>query len=113
MKRDWSDAIQKVEIEGKCRVCGRTMGLQAAHVSGRRYDIAFGSRSGDPHVLYVHPDDVVPLCSRTENGRGGCHAAYDSRDLDLLPYLTLAEQARAAGHVGLVRALARTTGRRV
>lgn len=113
MKRDWSDALQKVAWEGKCRVCGRTTGLQAAHVSGRRHDLAIGSRSGDPRVIYVHPDDIVPLCSQTESGLGGCHGEYDRRDLDLLPYLTLAEQARAAGHVGIVRALARTTGRRV
>lgn len=110
-RRDWTLAIRKVRVEGKCRVCGRTTGLQAAHVSGRRYDALVGGEGST--IVEVHPDDVVPLCSQTEDGRGGCHDAYDSRDLDLLPFLTLAEQARAAGHLGLVRALARTTGRRI
>lgn len=110
MKRDWDDAHGKVAAEGRCRVCGATDSVEAAHVVGRKHDQPIAH---DHPVIYVHPDDVVPLCGRTPDGRGGCHVEYDRRDLDLLPYLTLAEQSRAAGHVGLVRALARTTGRRV
>lgn len=108
-RRDWTLAIGKVRVEGACRVCGRTTGLQAAHVSGRKYDEPVVNGSD---IVAVHPDDVVPLCSILPGNAGGCHQAYDSRDLDLLPYLTLAEQARAAGHLGLVRALARTTSQR-
>lgn len=104
MRRDWSLARSKVEAEGRCRVCGQTSSLEAAHVCGQKYDSADG---------IVRPVDVVPLCSRKPSGAGGCHQAYDSHDLDLLPYLSLEEQAWAAGHLGLVRALARTTGRRV
>lgn len=88
--RDWTKAREKCAAEGRCRVCHR-LGWEAAHVIGRTHD-----------GVVVHPDDVVPLCTR-------CHAAYDLRRLDLLPYLSLAEQARAALHVGLVRALHRTT----
>lgn len=99
--RDWTAARLKVDIEGRCRVCGSTIGVQAAHVVGRKYDGAV-----------VDSDDVVPLCSRTHDGRGGCHQAYDAGRLELLPHLSHAEQARAALHVGLVRAIARTTVKR-
>lgn len=56
-------------------------------------------------VRYVHPDDVVPLCT-------GCHDKYDGRTnerLDLLPHLTYVEQARAVSHVGFVAAARRLT----
>lgn len=97
MRRDWSDAHAKVELEGRCRVCGTDrLRREAAHVIGRRYD---SERGG---VVYVEPDDVVPLCAP-------CHGLYDARKLDVLPFLSYAEQARAALHVGLVRALHRTT----
>lgn len=95
--RDWRSALAKVRGEGRCRVCKKTGRLEAAHVVARRFDAEL-----ENGALYVHPDDIVPLC-------GPCHAAYDARRLDLLPYLSLAEQARAALHVGLVRAFARTT----
>jgi hypothetical protein len=47
--------------------------------------------------------DIVPLCPQH-------HREYDARTLDLLPYLTLAEQAAAVEHVGIVRALRRLSG---
>lgn len=75
--------------EGRCRVCGATSGLQAAHTIGRKYD--------DRRTGVVAPADVVPLCLEH-------HQQYDARRLDLLPYLTLEEQARAVLHVGLERA---------
>lgn len=104
MKREWHDALMKVASEGRCRVCGRVESVQAAHVIGRRHDDAGGR---------VDPRDIVPLCSRTPEGAGGCHQAYDdARTLDVLPYLTLEEQSRAALHVGLVGALRRTTNTR-
>lgn len=91
-RRDWSAARAKVETEARCRVCKRSdRGLEAAHVMGRKYD------QPDGRVL---ADDVVPLCRE-------CHTAYDARRLRLLPYLTLAEQAAAARHVGLERAMLR------
>jgi hypothetical protein len=65
----------------------------------------------------VDPAHVVP------RGIGGCdhedcviglrradHRAYDRDELDVLPYLTLDEQAHAASHLGLLGALKRTTG---
>lgn len=100
VRRDWTDAHEKLEREHRaCRVghgCrGRT---ECAHVIGRKYDAPLHQAS----ILYVHPDDVVPLCTHH-------HRLYDAHDLELLPHLLPAEQARAALHVGLVRALARTT----
>jgi hypothetical protein len=65
----------------------------------------------------VDPAHIVP------RGGGGCdhedcvigllradHRAYDHGLLDILPHLTLAEQAHAASHVGLLKALKLTTG---
>ena len=99
IERDWTEARAKVAAEGACRVCGAGR-PQAAHLIGRRLDRA------DAHgAVRVHPDDVVPLCAR-------CHRAYDGRRLDLVPYLTRAEQARAVALVGLVAALRRLSGRR-
>jgi hypothetical protein len=49
---------------------------------------------------------VVPLCR-------DCHRAYDSGELDLLPYLEpawRAQLAHAVGHVGLIGALRRISG---
>ena len=101
--RDWTLAIAKVHREHKCRRCGCTGKLDAAHTIGREYDrAADGTRNG---VLVVNPDDVVPLCV-------ACHTAYDAHQVDLLPFLTQAEQARAVLHVGLMSALARLTGTR-
>jgi hypothetical protein len=54
----------------------------------------------------VRQEDVVPLCP-------SCHRAYDGRALDLLAYLTYEEQAAAAEHLGLLRAVHRTTGKRL
>jgi len=89
MKRDWRAARAKVDQEGRCRVCGARNGLQAAHTIGRKYD--------DRRTGVVDPRDIVPLCAHD-------HAAFDQRRLDLLPYLTLDEQARAVEHVGIERA---------
>lgn len=52
-----------------------------------------------------HPDCVVGL-------ERAVHRAYDEGHVDLLPYLTLEEQAHAASHLGLLGALRRTTGDR-
>lgn len=90
-------------------MCG-TSPIQAAHTCGRRYDQRVDEiaepaghvRALPGEVVYVHPDDVVPLCVE-------CHGAYDTHRLDLLPYLELVEQARVVLHVGLVRALQRVS----
>jgi hypothetical protein len=65
----------------------------------------------------IHPAHVV------DRGVGGCdselcvvglradlHREYDREELDLLPYLTLEEQAHAVSHLGILGALKRTTG---
>ena len=92
-RRDWKDARAKCDAEGGCRVCDR-YGVEAAHTIGRTYDPAGGK---------VRALDIVPLCPQH-------HREYDARTLDLLPYLTLAEQAAAVEHVGIVRALRRLSG---
>lgn len=48
-------------------------------------------------------DCVVPLPRRL-------HRLYDNGELDILPYLTLEEQAHAVSHLGILGALKRTTG---
>lgn len=101
MKRDWTDAEAKKRAEGKCRYCGATGVVQSAHVIGREHDEP--RWIDQPDVLYVHPDDVVPLCREH-------HDLYDARQLDILSVLTRAEQARAVLHVGLMRALKRICG---
>lgn len=112
MKRDWTAAREKVEAEGRCRVCGgggiSRLVLEAAHIIGREHD-NHPSIGGPEHIygkatLPVMPVRIVPLC-RHMRGRG-CHPAYDAHELDLLPYLTVEEQAQAvldAGGIELAR----------
>lgn len=90
-RRDWSQARAKVDAEARCRVCKGGGRLQAAHVLGRKYD---------PPSGIVQPDDIIPLCRP-------CHELYDGRELGVLPYLTLDEQAAAVRLVGIMRALRR------
>lgn len=91
-------------LEGRCRVCPEERGLQAAHVVGREHDAKLSEAEraelGTEAERYVMAIDVVPLCERH-------HRLYDDRRLDLLPYLTIPEQAAAVGHVGIVSALRR------
>lgn len=101
MDRDFSKARAKVDAEGCCRRCGSRDGLAAAHVAYRRFDPQV-TRS----LAVVMPDDVVPLCLV-------CHSRYDAHELDILPYLSLREQARCAYHLGIARAYERTTGARL
>lgn len=103
-ERDWRDARAKVDAERVCRVCGASEHdpsgpVEAAHVIGRIHDRPREERES---MLYVEPDDVVPLC-RT------CHRAYDLGGLDLLPYLSRDEQARAVLLVGMMAAFRRIT----
>lgn len=94
---------QKVEDEGKCRVCGApARQCDAAHT----WDRSLGKSKFDD------PDLTVPLCSEIKGALECCHNKYDKRQLDLLPYLTLDEQVamvRAAG--GIERARKRAIGK--
>ena len=67
----------------------------------------------------VDPAHIVP------RGIGGCdhedcviglkradHRAYDRGEVDILPHLTLEEQAHTVSHLGILGALKRTTGER-
>jgi hypothetical protein len=86
---------QRAAVAGRpCIVCGATTGIDPAHLIPR----SLGG-CGDPLC-------VVPACR-------DCHRAYDSGELDLLPYLEpawRAQLAHAVGHVGLVGALRRIGG---
>jgi hypothetical protein len=88
---------QRAAVAGRpCIVCGATHRVDPAHLIAR----AVGG-CGD--ALCVVPLDRA------------CHRAYDAGELDLLPYLEpgyRAQLAHAVGHVGLVGALRRITGRR-
>ena len=95
IRRDWSDARQKVEDAGRCSRCLRSdVRLEAAHVMGRRYDRPRVEGS-TTKVLYVHPDSVWAACS-------DCHRAYDAKEIGILPFLTLAEQVRAVQDAGSI-----------
>lgn len=98
MKRDWSSFHAKLERElGCCRVEPRMHGpADPAHVIARAR--IPGSEAEDAR-------NCIPLCRR-------CHAAYDERRLDILPYLRPEEMAYAAQLVGLLSALERVTNRR-
>ena len=98
-KRDWTAARDKVEREGVCRVCGTgSLKLDAAHVIPRSLNPTDGA---------MLEESIVPLCR-------ACHTATDSHELDLLPYLTVEEQA-AAVHAaqGIERARQIITGERL
>jgi hypothetical protein len=90
-RRDWKLARAKVDREGECRVCHTPEDLQAAHTVGREHD---------PDNGRVRDIDIVPLCIR-------CHAEYDGRRLNLIPYLSMHEQAAAVEHLGIDRAIRR------
>ncbi len=95
--RRWKAAHEKVEREGRCRVCGSAEYLEPAHIIGRRCDpILVGPKGGE--YRYVHPDSIVPLCGSFSDRN--CHALYDRRSLDLLPYLTIPEQTRGVEDEG-------------
>jgi hypothetical protein len=97
-RRDWSDAREKVEAEGRCRVCGITRGLQAAHITRRSFDAPKPGRK----TLWVNPDSILPLCPR-------CHSEYDSHEISILGKLTHPEQLKALGDMGTIEAVRRRT----
>src|SRR5688500_4360271 len=90
-----SDAQRAKILGGACVVCRQTKGITPAHLAPR-------SLGGCDH-----PDCVVPLCFMH-------HRAYDTGRLDVLPYLEprwRQEVAHAVGHLGLIGAHRRLTGR--
>jgi len=93
-RRDWTAARLKVESEARCRACGSTSHIEAAHIMGRKHDEATipGSR-----VLYVDPNRIVPLCGPFPDG---CHGEYDHKRLDLLSRLSVEEQTQAVADAG-------------
>lgn len=102
VKRDWSDAEIKRQ---PCRVCGDP-NVELAHLVGRSRDaVLTGPRGGE--YRYVHPDSVIGLC-RTH------HEQLDTRQLDILPYLTTSEQIRAvADACGIQAAYEHLTGEKL
>lgn len=94
-KRDWTEPREKVDQEGRCRVCHRWP-AEAAHIIPRS---RVSPGRGENRL------NIVPLCRAH-------HQAFDGLRLDILPYLTLGEQAYAVELVGLVEALRRVSGMR-
>lgn len=85
-----ASSLQRAKAREGCRVTG-AQHADPAHVVDR-------SLGGCDDPLCV-----VPL-SRI------VHDAYDRGEVDLLPYLSYAEQAHAVEHLGILRALKRITG---
>jgi hypothetical protein len=89
---------QRAAVAGRCCiVCGADRRVDPAHLVPK-------SLGGCGHALCV-----TALCRV-------CHRAYDRGELDLVPYLEPAwrpQLAHAVGHVGLIGALRRISGRRV
>lgn len=107
-KRDWSDARRKVEDEMVCRVCGGNQDVQAAHVIGRECDEPSVSVFDKQNtILYVAPDSIVPLCGQFSPLK--CHVEYDAHALDLLEFLTPAEQVQAVRDAGGIESARRRT----
>lgn len=83
-RRDWREARAKVDLEGVCRVCRCGYDhIDAAHVIPRSLAPNHGEQG----------DAIVGLCR-------ACHTDYDEHRLDLLPYLSLAEQVSAVKAAG-------------
>lgn len=89
-----ASAAQRLKAREGCRVHGKACGnADPMHVIDR-------SLGGC--------DD--PCC--TVPGCRAVHDAYDNGRFDLLPYLSIAEQAHAVAHVGIERARRRITNNR-
>lgn len=93
--RVWDQARAKVEEEAACRVCGKSVHLEAAHVIDRTRD-GFHPVNGDPlpQPWMVEPDRIVPLCGPSSDPTS-CHGRYDYGQLDLLGHLTVDEEVQA------------------
>lgn len=86
---------------------------------GPRLDLSVAEIHALVGLVDLGPTDPAHIVPRTQ---GGCdsehcicplprllHDLYDDGKLDLLPWLTLEEQAHAASHAGLLGALKRTS----
>lgn len=102
MKRDWAAAIEKCQLEARCRACGRSdRKIDAAHVIGRSRDERRGS------IVFVNPDSIIPLCTV-------CHGEYDAHRMDACGLLSVDEGVQAVRDAGgLGAAYRRVTGRRL
>lgn len=89
-RRIWNTDIDR---DTPCRICGLQGRTERAHVSGRAYD----RRQGKTRI--VDPETVVPLCGPFGDSQA-CHTRVDRGEIDLLPYLTVEEQARAVSDLG-------------
>jgi hypothetical protein len=56
-----------------------------------------------PDVLWVNPDDVIPLCGPATS-TGTCHGKDHAHQLDLAPYLSEREQQRVVKHLKTIEA---------
>lgn len=105
-RRNWTEARAKVDLEGRCRVCGSSWRVEAAHVIPR----SVAPNGGE------HPDSIVPLCGDyvDQDGRAvkGCHSRYDDKSeaFDLRPYLTAGELEAAVAAAGTWGMAQRITG---
>lgn len=103
MRYDYTEARAKVDREGCCRVCGGRRQLEAAHIVPKAYDPDLGKG-----LRIVTDLAIVPLCGPLTDH--ACHTRYDRHELNLLPYLTNAEQGEAVAKMGMDRALHRMSG---
>lgn len=103
LRRDWADAVNHW-AGMPCLICARWP-RELAHTVGREYDERRGLKR---KVAYVHPLSVVPLCQKH-------HRAYDTHQLDLLPFLTAYPEIVewAIKRIGRGRALTRLRTRAV
>lgn len=82
-----------------------------------------GCRLSALHDSTLSSEIVVDPAHVTPRALGGCdealcvigltrhnHLCYDRGELDILPWLSLEEQAHAVSHLGILGALRRTTG---
>lgn len=88
-RRNWLQARQKVAREGRCRNCGTTQGLEAAHLIPR-------SRVG-PNGGAEDERNIIPLCNLFQNA---CHEAYDHKRLSIARIVTVEERAYMVQLVG-------------
>ena len=94
-KRIWDDI--QTDAMTPCRYCGHVGQTERAHISGRRFDRPKPGK----RTLWVNPDDIVPLCGPATDS-ASCHFKFDAGLLDLMPYLTPAEQVRAVENFGSI-----------
>lgn len=108
IRRNWTEAREKVEREGHCRVCGapeEMAKIDAAHVIGTSNDAFDLDGTPRPSKCYkVEPVRIVPLCGPHP---AGCHGDYDAHRLDLLALLTKEEQAQAVLDAGSIESARR------